>query len=141
MKTPLSFASLLAVVLAAPLLTLSPPARAQAVPPAVPMSNSHGDMSALPPPGAAPSTPAFEEAAAKMHKGMDIPYTGQADRDFAAGMIPHHQGAIDMAQVELRYGTDPQLRALAQQIVAAQQKEIALLQQWLAAHSAQTPAK
>jgi uncharacterized protein (DUF305 family) len=99
------------------------------------MPRTHGDMSALPPPGAAPSTPAYEEAMAKMHRAMDVPLAGDADRDFVAGMIPHHQGAIDMAQVELRYGKDPQLRALASDIIAAQQKEIAGMQQWQAAHS------
>ena len=99
------------------------------------MQHTHGEMSALPPPNAAPATLAYQAAVAKMHQGMDIPMTGDADRDFVAGMIPHHQGAIDMAEVELRYGKNTELRQLAQEIVAAQQKEIALMRQWQAAHA------
>lgn len=65
---------------------------------------------------------------------MDVVLTGNADRDFALLMIPHHQGAVDMAQVELKYGTDPQLREMAQMIVDSQQAEIEELQKWLADH-------
>jgi len=68
-----------------------------------------------------------------MHAAMDIPLTGDADRDFVQGMIPHHQGAVDMAEVELRHGADPQLRSLAKDIIAAQQKEIGFMQRWLSA--------
>ncbi|MFZ9414531.1 MAG: CopM family metallochaperone, partial [Alphaproteobacteria bacterium] len=82
--------------------------------------------------GDAPSTVAYKEVAARMHRDMDIAYTGDADRDFAAGMIPHHQGAIEMAQVVLRHGKDPEIRKLAQEIVAAQEKEIAWMKAWMA---------
>jgi uncharacterized protein (DUF305 family) len=64
------------------------------------------------------------------------PMTGDADRDFVAMMIPHHQGAVAMAETELRYGKDPAMRRLATDIVAAQKKEIAMMQRWQAAHPA-----
>jgi uncharacterized protein (DUF305 family) len=67
-----------------------------------------------------------------MHKDMDIAYTGDADRDFVAGMIPHHQGAIDMARIVLAHGKDPEIRKLAAEIIAAQEKEIAWMKAWLA---------
>ena len=70
-----------------------------------------------------------------MMSGMsDVPYTGNADRDFVAHMIPHHLGAVAMAKVELKYGKDAKLRALAKDIVEAQDKEITFMNQWLAAH-------
>jgi uncharacterized protein (DUF305 family) len=88
-----------------------------------------------PSPNDSPSTADYRAAMEKMHHDMDIPYTGNADRDFVAGMIPHHQGAIDMARVELRYGKDPALKRLAREIVAAQEKEIAFMRQWQARHA------
>jgi uncharacterized protein (DUF305 family) len=85
-------------------------------------------------PGAA-SNAAFEAANARMHKDMAVPLTGDADRDFLASMIPHHQGAIDMAQVVLKHGKDPKVRKLAQDIIDAQQKEIATMKAWLKART------
>jgi len=74
---------------------------------------------------------AMAAAAARMHKDMDVPFTGNADNDFARMMIAHHQGAIDMAVAELRYGKDKQLKRLAQQIVVDQQQEIAVMRRAL----------
>jgi len=84
--------------------------------------------------GASPSTKAFEEANAKMHKTMTIRYSGDPDTDFVRSMIPHHQGAIDMAKVELAHGKDPELRKLAEAIIKAQEAEIADMQAWLKSH-------
>ena len=63
----------------------------------------------------------------KMMADMTIKPTGDVDRDFVAMMVPHHQGAIDMAQAVLRYGRNEQLRRLAQEIVVTQQQEIAAM--------------
>jgi uncharacterized protein (DUF305 family) len=63
-------------------------------------------------------------AMTKMMTAMDVKPTGNVDTDFVAMMIPHHQGAIDMAQAELRYGRNEQLRRLAQEIIVTQQQEI-----------------
>jgi uncharacterized protein (DUF305 family) len=81
-----------------------------------------------------PSSQAFAAANAKMHESMAIHYSGDADADFVRGMIPHHQGAIDMAKVELQYGKDPDLRKLAETIIKAQEKEISEMNAWLKAH-------
>ena len=66
-------------------------------------------------------------ATARMMRGMQVQATGDVDRDFAAMMIAHHQGAIDMAVAELRYGTNPQLKRIAQEIIVDQQQEIAAM--------------
>jgi uncharacterized protein (DUF305 family) len=80
----------------------------------------------------APSTKAYKDAMAKMHGDMAIPYSGNANVDFVRGMIPHHQGAIDMAKAMLEHGTDPELKTLAQDIITAQEQEIAWMREWLA---------
>jgi uncharacterized protein (DUF305 family) len=66
-------------------------------------------------------------AMVKMMAGMNVEASGSVDADFAATMIPHHQGAIDMAQAELRYGHNEQLRRIAQEIIVTQQQEIAAM--------------
>ena len=58
-------------------------------------------------------------------------FTGNSDVDFVQGMVPHHQGAIDMAKVQLQHGKDPELRKMAQKIISDQEKEIAEMQAWL----------
>jgi len=64
----------------------------------------------------------------KMMAGMAFKPSGDVDRDFSAMVIPHHQGAIDMAEVELRFGKDERLRRLAQGIIVEQRQEIAVMQ-------------
>ncbi len=76
-----------------------------------------------------PVNDALNQAKISMNTAMaNPPMTGNPDIDFAVMMIPHHQGAIEMAKVELRYGTDSRLRRLAQEIIVTQQSEIALMQ-------------
>jgi len=69
----------------------------------------------------------MDEATARMHAGMAIAPSGDPDVDFARMMIPHHQGAVDMALVELRFGRDARLRRLAQGIIVEQRQEIEVM--------------
>jgi uncharacterized protein (DUF305 family) len=85
----------------------------------------------MPAEGDAESTKAFKAADMKMMHDMAVPYTGNADIDFRTKMIPHHQGAIDMAKVALQYATDAETKAMAEAIIAAQEQEIAEMQAWL----------
>jgi uncharacterized protein (DUF305 family) len=78
-----------------------------------------------------PSSMAFYAINEKMHQGMSIAFTGNTDADFVNGMIPHHQGAVDMAKVVLAFGKDPEIRKLAEAIIQAQESEIAMMRAWL----------
>lgn len=73
----------------------------------------------------------MDAAMSRMDRAMMQPASGDVDRDFAAMMIPHHQGAVDMAQAELRYGHDPVLLRLAQGILVEQRQEIEVMQRAL----------
>lgn len=92
----------------------------------------HGGAHAdLPKGDRSPSSLAFHGINRKMHEAMDITFTGNADVDFVAGMIPHHEGAVEMAKTVLAFGKDPEIRKLAEDIIKAQESEIALMRAWL----------
>ena len=83
-----------------------------------------------------PNTKAMQEAYAKgmntMHSDMMLGIADpEADMAFARGMLPHHIGAVDMAKVQLKYGTDEEMRKLAQDIINAQEPEIEIMQDWI----------
>ena len=82
--------------------------------------------------GGTPSSKAFAAAVQTMHESMGKGLTGDADLDFLNGMIPHHQGAIDMAGVALDYGKDPKVKELARRIIEDQEAEIAEMNRWIA---------
>ena len=91
----------------------------------------------MPAAGASSGSMAMKQSMSGMMKNMqDMPMSGDTDHDFAAMMKMHHQGAIDMAQAELASGKDPKLRKMAQNIIAAQKKEIQEFDNWLKAHPA-----
>lgn len=74
----------------------------------------------------------MDHAMERMHAGMAAAKpSGELDRDFAAMMIPHHQGAVDMAEIQLRFGHDERMRRLAQGIIVEQRAEIAVMQRFL----------
>lgn len=80
-------------------------------------------------------TDIYADAMAKMHKDMmSVKPTGDADIDFVRGMIPHHQGAVDMAKVVLEKGKDPEIKKMAEQVIKAQESEILFMNNWLKAH-------
>lgn len=116
-------AALTAALVAGCASTTAPPA---SMPPMVSMP--------VPPAGHSetPAGQAYEKSMMGMHEKMmrGIAYH-DADTAFAAGMLPHHQGAVDMAKIQLQYGNDPELLRLAQEIIHAQEKEITQLQRWL----------
>jgi uncharacterized protein (DUF305 family) len=94
-------------------------------------------------PGEAAFLSENQSAMNRMMADMAVKPTGDVDRDFVAMMVPHHQGAVDMALAELRYGHNQQLRGLAQEIVANQQREIVAMRRAIgepAPSSAASPA-
>lgn len=73
----------------------------------------------------------FQKAMDKMHKDMMIKPSGNIDIDFLKGMIPHHQGAIDVSEELIKKTKDPELKAFAEKIIKDQKAEIKMMQDWL----------
>ncbi len=85
----------------------------------------------MPSPNDPASTKDFKAADMKMMHNMSVPYTGNPDVDFRTHMIPHHQGAVEMAKVALKHAKDPETKRMAQKIIDDQEKEIAEMRDWL----------
>lgn len=84
----------------------------------------------------------MEESMNRMDTGMkSAPMNGNSDHDFVTMMMPHHQGAIDMAKAEMIYGKDPVIRRLAEEIIVDQQSEIQAMQLWLSKRPPNIPAQ
>lgn len=104
----------------------------------------HGDHAAHDAPAAktvngeplSEASKAYDEVMQRMHKNMSEPYTNDVDLDFVRGMISHHQGAIEQAQILLKYSKNPRLKRLAGGIIATQRREIRFMQAWLQEHAA-----
>lgn len=80
------------------------------------------------------STVAYRAVLAHSHIGLEIPFTGNADQDFVGNMVPHQEAAIDLAEVELKYGRNPEIRRIARRIVRENRRENNAMNAWLRSH-------
>lgn len=80
------------------------------------------------------STKDFKTAHMNMMKNMNMEFTGDPDRDFAASMKTHHEGGIEMAKIQLRHGKDPEMRKMAEKLVKEQSEENKKFESWLSKH-------
>src|SRR4051794_10978205 len=94
------------------------------------MSQQQADRGKEPPPS--PATRAYMDAGVAMHRDMAVRYQNDADKDFASVLEAHHKGAVEIAKVELQYGHDPEMRKLAEEVLASREREIALMRAWRA---------
>ena len=101
-------------------------------------THDHGSMPGMaaedsmkPDPKDNASTKEFKAADMKMMKDMDVAYTGDTDVDFRTHMIPHHKGAMAMAEVALKHAKDPETKAMARKIIDDQKKEVSEMEAWL----------
>jgi uncharacterized protein (DUF305 family) len=99
-----------------------------------PVDHSQHDMSGQTDAAQTPATLAYKNANTAMHSAMNIAFSGDADLDFILGMVAHHTGAVEMAQIVLEHGKDAEVRALAEGVITQQQAEITWMKQWLATH-------
>ena len=79
-------------------------------------------------------TTEYRAVNSQMHGALDVPFSGNVDLDFMRAMIPHHEEAIAMPEVELKYGRDPEIRRLAGEVIKTQRQEFAEMRSWLAKH-------
>jgi predicted outer membrane protein len=102
------------------------------------MEGMHAKMGGMMPKGdTGPSSQAYNGIMMRMHNDMAINYSGNADIDFVKGMIPHHQAAVDMAKTAIAFGKDPEVKKLAEDVIKAQEAEIAQMKTWLQKNGAQ----
>lgn len=121
MRLPLCSRLLFNTLMVPALLYFNAPAQADEM--SMPMAAAKAPVSQAETPYLAEN----DRAMNRMMSAMAIAPTGNVDNDFVAMMVPHHQGAIEMAQAELRYGKNQQLKRLAQEIIVTQQQEIAAM--------------
>lgn len=125
--------SRLAAAAAVVLLAAGAPARAQMSHDAMPGMH-HGAVPGTADAAEDPIGASMHAAMRRMEAAMNRPPAGDPDVDFARQMIPHHEGAVDMARAVLASGKDPAIENLAREIIASQEREIAILRDWLAKH-------